>query len=379
MTHVPPGPLPWRRMPIERDAPEEHGYENIRANLAESSFTDLRFGELGLALDDLVLLYGDHRGHPGARAWLAADAPGLVADDVLLTTGAALALFVVHAALLGPGEEVVVAAPNYGTNLETPRVLGARIVPFPLTFDEGFRVDVDRLAAAITPRTRLVSLTAPHNPSGVELSIDDLRAVIALCERAGCRLLLDQTYRDLSRTERLPLAAALSPACVSVGSLSKSDGAPGIRLGWAISSDRALMEALLAVKEQVVLTGSVLDEAVGFELLRRRPERLAAIRAALAPRFERVRSWIAEHPLLEWVEPTGGVTGLPRLRDALAPRADAFHAALRARGVWVGPGEWFGMDRRYFRLGWGWPELAELDLGLREIDAVLFDLAADGR
>jgi aspartate/methionine/tyrosine aminotransferase len=375
MTTSPPGPLPWRRMPIERDAPEEHGYEKIRANLAESSFTDLRLGELGVALDDLVLLYGDHRGHPGARAWLADDAPGLAADDVLLTTGAALALFVVHAALLGPGEEVVVAAPNYGTNLETPRVLGARVVPFPLTFDEGFRVDVDRLAATITPRTRLVSLTAPHNPSGVELPIEDLRAILALCARAGCRLLLDQTYRDLSRTERLPLAAALSPAAISVGSLSKSDGAPGIRLGWAITADRALMETLLAVKEQVVLTGSVLDEAVGFELLRRRPARLAAIRAALAPRFARVQAWLADHPHLEWVAPTGGVTGLPRLRDPLVPHADAFHAALRDRGVWVGPGEWFGLERRYFRLGWGWPDLPELERGLAEIDDVLDALA----
>lgn len=375
MTSPRTGPAPWRRMPIERDAPEEHGYDKIRANLCESSFTDLRLGELGLSLDDLVLLYGHHRGHPGARAAIAEDAPGLRADDILLTTGAALALFLVHATLLGPGDEVVVAAPNYGTNLETPRVLGASVVALPMTFDDGFRVDLDRLAASITPRTRLVSLTTPHNPSGVELPLDALREVVALCERAGCRLLLDQTYRDLSRTERLPLAAALSPACVSVTSLSKTDGAPGIRFGWIACSDPALMERLLAAKEQIVLTGSVLDEAVGFEVLRRRAERLPAIRARLAPRFERVRAWLADHPHLEWVEPTGGVTGLPRLRDPLAPLAPTFHAKLRERAVWVGPGAWFGMEPRYFRLGWGWPEIDELELGLREIDAVIAEIA----
>ena len=368
------GPAPWRRMPIERDAPEEHGYDKIRANLCESSFTDLRLGELGLALDELVLLYGDHRGHPGARAAIADDAPGLAADDVLLTTGAALALFLIHATLLGPGDEVVVAAPNYGTNLETPRQLGAGVVELPMTFEDGFRVDVARLAGLVTARTRLISLTTPHNPSGVELPLATLREVIAICERAGCKLLLDQTYRDLSRTERLPLAAALSPACLSVSSLSKTDGAPGIRFGWIACADRDLMERLLAAKEQIVLTGSVLDEAVGYELLRRRPERLPVIRARLAPRFAHVRSWMADHPHLEWVEPTGGVTGLPRLRAPWAHLAPAFHARLRERAVWVGPGEWFGMDARYFRLGWGWPEPDELALGLAEIDATLAEL-----
>src|SRR5690606_32242927 len=140
---------------------------------------------------------GDHRGHAGARALIAADGPGLTEADVLLTVGAANALFIVHTCLLGPADHLVVARPNYATNLETPYALGCDVSFLDLTFETGWQVDVDALAALITPRTKLVSLTAPHNPTGVELPLETLRAVVALCEAHGCRLLLDQTYRDM--------------------------------------------------------------------------------------------------------------------------------------------------------------------------------------
>ncbi len=81
-------------MPIEIESPEEVGYDSIRCNLAESSVSDSRLGDLDVALADLVLLYGDHMGHAGLRALVAADGPGLSPGDVLLTPGAAAALFI---------------------------------------------------------------------------------------------------------------------------------------------------------------------------------------------------------------------------------------------------------------------------------------------
>jgi aspartate/methionine/tyrosine aminotransferase len=119
--------MDYRRMPIEAESPEQFGYDRIRHNLAESSVADTPLRELGVALDDLVLLYGDHLGRPGLRAAIAADGAGLSPDDVLVTPGAAAALFIVATSLLKPGDHLVVARPNYATNLETPRALGADI------------------------------------------------------------------------------------------------------------------------------------------------------------------------------------------------------------------------------------------------------------
>ncbi len=362
----------WRRMPMEEEAPEQYGYARIRANLAESSCADLRLSDLGVALDDLVLLYGDHRGHPGARALIAVDGAALAEDDVLLCAGAAMALFVVHVTLLGPGDHLVVAHPNYATNLETPYAIGCDVSALELRFEDGWRVDVERLAALLTPRTRLISLTTPHNPTGTELSLDALRAVIALCERHGCRLLLDQTYRDMSEGAPLPLAAGLSERCITVSSVSKTYGVPGIRCGWIVCADTALMNRFLAAKEQIVLTGSVIDEALGYEVLRQRPARLPDARARIAVGRAATTAWMARSPHLEWVAPTGGVTGFPRIRAEAGIDADAFHARLRdAHGVFVGPGRWFGLPERYFRVGWGWPTPAELALGLDAIDTAL--------
>ena len=160
------GPMRWRRMPMEEESPEEFGYEKIKANLAESSMRDRTFKELDAKLDDLVLLYGDHRGHRGVREILAKEAR-VAPDDVLLCAGAAMALFVVHTTLLGPDSHLVVVRPNYATNLETPFAIGCDTTFIDLTFDAGYRIDVDVIARAITPQTRLVSITTPHNPPGV--------------------------------------------------------------------------------------------------------------------------------------------------------------------------------------------------------------------
>jgi aspartate/methionine/tyrosine aminotransferase len=356
-------------MPIEAESPEEYGYDRIRANLAESSCRDRRLSDLGVCVDDLVLLYGDHRGDPELRAILGAEA-GLGADAVLCTAGAALALFLVSVTILGPGDHLVVVRPNYGTNLETPRTLGAEVSVLDLGLEQGFQVDPERVAALIRPGTRLVSVTTPHNPSGTEMPRATLDALVALAERHGFHLLVDETYRDMAGTPT-PVAAGLSDRVISVASVSKTYGLPGIRQGWAISADRALQERLLAAKEQVVLTGSVLDEAIARQVLAKRDALLPGIRAHIAAQRTCVETWMAGEDRLEWAPPTGGVVSFPRIRASVPADLDRFYATLLEAGVFVGPGHWFEQSRRHFRLGWGWPSPEELSLGLAEITRAL--------
>ena len=154
----------YRRMPIEEESPEQLGYGRIRRNLAESSVSDASLADLGVDLGGLVLQYGDHLGLPALREAIAADAPGAVADDVIVTPGAVAALFIIHTSLLEPGDHLVVARPNYATNVETPRAIGADVTYLDLTFEDGWAVDPARIAALMTPRTKLVSLTTPAQP-----------------------------------------------------------------------------------------------------------------------------------------------------------------------------------------------------------------------
>src|SRR5689334_21236242 len=104
----------FSRMSIEIDSPEELGYGNIRFDLSESSIADQSLSDFGLAVPgDLVLLYGEHQGSPAFREQIAADDPGLGADDVLICGGAAGALFIVATALLGKSDNLAVVRPNY--------------------------------------------------------------------------------------------------------------------------------------------------------------------------------------------------------------------------------------------------------------------------
>jgi aspartate/methionine/tyrosine aminotransferase len=357
-------------MPIEIESPEQLGYDTILYNLCESSVTDARLGDLGLRLDDLILAYSDHLGKPELRALLAGDA--LNPDHVMVTVGAAAALFMVATTLLQPGDHMIVVYPNYATNIETPRQIGAAYEWHELRFEDGYRLDVDALAARIRPETRYVSITVPHNPTGTTVSEADLRRLVAVVEEKGCRLLVDETYREMAYGDLLPPAASLSPRVISVSSLSKTYGLPGIRLGWLMTQDADLMQSFLAAKEQIFISGSVLDEEVAYQVLVNRDAHLARIRADIQRKRGIVQEWMAEEPLMEWVEPQGGVVCFPRIRPDAPVDVDRFYATLNGKyKTLVGPGHWFEQDRRHMRIGFGWPDDTQLRAGLQNISNAL--------
>jgi aspartate/methionine/tyrosine aminotransferase len=373
----------YRRMPIEVESPEELGYGAIACNLAESSVADASLDDLGVDLRGLLLRYGDHRGLPELRALIAADAgrplppdaTPLDPADILVTAGAAGALFIVATALLEPGDELVVVRPNYATNLETPRAIGAELRVLDLRPEEGWATDPDALAALMTPRTRLVSITNPHNPTGALIPETALRRIVEIVEaHPVARLLVDETYREMTYGDLLPPAATLSPRVIGVSGMSKTYGLPGIRTGWLATRDADLVTTFLAAKEQIQITGSLVDEAIAARALERRPELLPAIRARIATALATTRSWLAAEPCLAWVEPRGGVVGFPWIRAEAGIDPDAFHAVLAGRhATAVGPGHWFERPRSFFRLGFGWPPPAELAEGLARISRALDD------
>ena len=361
-------------MPIEVESPEQLGYDTITNNLSESSVADRRLRDLGIDLhdlEDLLLCYGDHLGDPVLRTAVAAGGDGLTPDDVLVTTGAAAALFCTATSLLEPGDHVVVVRTNYATNLETPRAIGADLDVVDLAFDDGWALDVDRVRSLVRPGvTKLLSVTCPHNPTGTMLDLTTLEALVDLAETAGAVLLVDETYRDLTHGAALPMAATLSPRAVSVASMSKAFGLPGLRVGWAVCQDRELAETLLAAKEQVVICGATLDEAIAGRVLSNRAAVLAPILDDVRARLAIVESWLAGQAHFEWVRPSGGVVGLVRARLDVQLDTDRFYRVLLGEhGTYVGPGHWFELDDRHFRLGFGWPTHDELEAGLRGITA----------
>ena len=361
----------YERMPIEVESPEEIGYNTIRYNLSESSITDQRLSDFGLVLPDMPLVYNEHRGSATLRSLIVESIPGLSAADVLITGGAAGALFIISTALLSADDHLVVVRPNYATNLETPRAIACDISFLDLSFEQGFRLDIEALSALLRPETKLISITCPHNPTGVMLTEDELRQVVDLARKNGSVLVVDETYRDLSLDAALPLAASLGSHVISVSSLSKAYGVPGIRLGWLITSNPKLQKLFLAAKEQISICGSVLHEWIGENILMHRSVFLDATLRKMHHRRRIVEDWMAGEGRLEWVRPAGGVVCFPRMRETPPGGTDAFYKSLMAHGTYVGPGHWFEMPDTYFRLGYGWSSESELVLGLKGISEAL--------
>lgn len=415
-------------MPIEVESPEQMGYDTIRNNLSESSYTDAVLRELltgdavspgsgfrGNAgdqaegsgmniladLGNLILCYGSHEGHPGLRELIAKgsrgsiDAPAggpaggtnpsnisgtnpsisgtnpgsnsgvITPHHVLLTMGAAGALFIIATSLLEKGDELVVVHPNYATNLETPRAIGAIVRTIELHFEEGFRLDIDKVRAAITPKTKYISVTHPHNPTGTCLNDTELRALARIAEEEHLYVLVDETYRDMVFGPQLPLAAEYSPRLISISSLSKTYGLPGLRTGWIVCRDARLYETFLAAKEQIHICGPVLDEELAYRCLLDRDKHFPRIRSDIKDKFNTVKTWMDGQEDWEWIEPRAGCVGFPRMRQPESIDIDKFYELLLKKyGTYVGPGHWFEMPRHYIRLGFGWPAKAQLEEGL---------------
>jgi aspartate/methionine/tyrosine aminotransferase len=362
----------YRRTPIEIESPEQLGYATIKNNLAESSFADRRLDDYGIDGDvgGLLLPYGDHLGSGRLRELIASEGHPLTPDDVLVTPGAAAALYIVASALLEPGSHALVAAPNYATNLETPRAIGADLETLDLDFDSGWQLDVEGLAHRLRPTTRLISITYPHNPTGSMITTDELLALVQLVEsHPKAMLLVDETYRELAYGDALPMATNLSPRVLGISSMSKVYGLPGLRVGWLTCRDGTLMESFLAAKEQIFISGAVIDEELSARVLERRAQILKLVHGTVRDHLAVVRRWIETSDRFEWVEPRAGVVCFPRVRADVSIDVDRFyHSLFYDYGTYVGPGHWFDQDRRFFRIGFAWPSEDELRRGLETLE-----------
>ena len=370
----------YTRMPIEIESPEQMGYDLIRNNLSESSVADRPLSDFDVQIGDTLLCYGDHLGDPELRGLIAADTRGLAADHVLVTTGAAGALFIIATSLLGRDDHLVVVRPNYATNIETPRAIGCGISYVDLEFDQGYALDLTQVEAAIRPNTRYVSVTSPHNPTGVVIPDDQMQALVALTRERGVLLLVDETYREMCFGDIPPVAASFGDHVISVSSLSKTYGIPGIRTGWLITQNPALMELFLAAKEQIGIAGSVVDEKIAVSALHQRETWRVENQARINAGFAIVKEWIETEPLIDWVEPAGSCICFPRISQDAGIDTEAFYKILfEAYGTYVGPGHWFEQSDLQFRIGYAWPTMDALREGLAGISAALRDPAVAAR
>lgn len=359
----------FRRMPLE-DWFDSFQYE-VDYDIGESGVKYLNLGALGLDLEHVQLRYGHHRGSPDLRRVISEQYDGFGPDQICVTNGSSEANFSVIASLVGHSDHMIIEHPNYPSLYEVPRSLELPHDLFRILYEECFKPDMGRLEALIKPNTKLVTLTHPNNPTGSVISEKMLREVVELVESRNAYLLHDETYRELSFEKPPPSAATLSDHAISMTTMSKAYGVPGIRIGW-IAGPKHIVESVRAVREQLTICNNVLGEAIAMSVLEKRDTILKGVRKRVQANFETLKHWMAHQDVLEWVEPSGGVVAFPRLKNGSTTSELCRTLATKYRTFTV-PGYGFEMDR-HLRIGFG-GDAEELNEGLKRLTEAISEYA----
>jgi aspartate/methionine/tyrosine aminotransferase len=291
---------------------------------------------------------------------------GVPDNNVLCATGASGALSLIYRALLRPGERVLVETPGFDL-FHTIAASGRLGVDHFRRHGDDFALDLDEIAARITPATRLIVLSNLHNPSGMALDQATLAAVGNLAEARGIHVVVDEVYADyVDEALRPAPAATLSPAFISINSLTKSHGLSTLRCGWIVAAD-GQMKHIRALAEDTEFGVSNLAHAAAALVLEQ-PEPFVQYRQDIMrkarPIIESYHAHWSGQGLLSGQLPAFGCIAFPRLTGI--DDTVAFSEWLADRcGVIVAPGEYFGAAG-HIRIGFARAP-ADVDYGLQAL------------
>jgi len=311
------------------------------------------------ALDNVWLGYTETRGAPDLRAAIAATYDCRSNEEILCFAGAEEGIYAAMRALLNPDDHAIVVTPNYQA-VETVPLAICAVTGVPLDPTDGWSLDLDRVAAAIRPGTKLVSINFPHNPTGKILERDRFDALVALCRRHGLWLFSDEVYRPLGPegTVHLPQAADVYERGISLGVMSKAYGLPGLRIGWIACADRELLAQLERYKHYLSICNAAPSERLAVIALKARDTILARNRRLVTENLALLDAFFADHPdLFDWMRPDGGCVAYPRYRGADGVEAFA-RSLVEEAGVLVLPSSIYRSDLNEtapdrFRIGFG--------------------------
>ncbi len=309
-------------------------------NFAESGIQPPDFAEAEIDLD-VGNFYRRHSGRVGLEETLAATF-GVESENVLVTSSSSEAIYLVHRALLNQADEVLVPVPNYPAQLKVPEVVGTHLRVLELSFEEGWKLYPERVAQLSSPRTRLISITSSHNPSGVQLSKPTLASLLEIAEDAGAWLLSDEVFREYGFERAPPPAATLGERGISLGTMSKFYGVEDIRIGWVLAQPE-VVRRLRQLKTWITSVNSHFGEYVAKQVLEHHHWFAERARGFQKRNLALVKGFMKNCETLTWIEPDASLFGFPRILTG-EPSIEFCTRLVEQTGVLLDPGIYFGKE-----------------------------------
>jgi aspartate/methionine/tyrosine aminotransferase len=339
----------------------------VRFALTGSEVPHFRMDSLPISIADLDLDGASHPRYPPLREAIAGRY-GVSSDQVVAADGTSMANFLAMATLISAGDEVLVEHPTYELLLGAASFLGADIKRFERNPADAFRLDPEKVRAAMSDRTRLIVITNLHNPSSMLAEDSELCAIGDLARSVGAHVLIDEVYLDSAVPPR-PSAVHLGPEFVCTNSLTKVYGLSGLRCGWILAGPE-LAERMWRLNDLFGVNQAHPAERLACIAFENIDRLIGDNPAMLARNRARWNEFVEGRDDLECMRAEHGITAFPRwlggdpqrLDDHLRERYDAS----------VVPGRWFEMPD-HFRVGFGLAA-EDFDEALRRLGAALDDL-----
>jgi hypothetical protein len=339
----------------------------VRYALTTSEVPHFRMDSLPVSIADLDLDGASHPRCAPLRERIG-NRYGVPMEEVVAADGTSMANFLAMAALISPGDEVLVERPTYEPLLGAASFLGATIKRFERKAEDAFKLDVTAIEAMLTPSTRLIVITNLHNPTGAFADEAELQALGQGATRVGARVLVDEVYLDAAVPPRRS-AVHLGPEFVITNSLTKVYGLSGLRCGW-ILAEPDLAERMWRLNDLFGVNQAHSAErlaCIAFDHI----DEVIGDTPAMLDRNRRIfNTFVRSRNDLESMPARHGITAFPRWSGGDTQRIDDH---LREHyNTSVVPGRWFETTD-HFRVGFG---LATDDFqeGLTRLGSALDDL-----
>lgn len=309
--------------------------------------------------DGMWLGYTETFGAPDLRETIASMYTNREANEILCFAGASEGIFAANTVLLEKDSHAIVVTPNYQSH-ETLPVAICSATGIPLDPNDDWSLDIDRVARAIKPNTKLVTINFPHNPTGTILPLDRYQALIELCRKHGIYILHDEIFNGLgpTGTKHLPYVADLYERGLSLNVMSKSFGLPGLRIGWIACADNEVVSKMERMKHYLSICNSGPSERLAKIALNYRDKLLARNCAIIDDNLSKWDAFFKRHQeLFDWYRPNGSCTAFPRYKGS--DGVEAFtRAMIEESGVLLLPSTIYRSELEEtptdrFRLGFG--------------------------
>src|ERR1700722_8197166 len=308
----------------------------------------------------LNLGYTEVPGSPELRSAVADLYQQATPDDVLTLAAAEEGIFLAYHALLGPGDHVIVEAPCFGSGVPVARSTGASVSLWQRRHEDRWTQDLDQLKSLLRPETKLLYINTPHNPTGTQMPGETFSQLVELLRERAILLFSDEVYSGLEHDQstRLPAACDAYERAISLNTVSKSYGLPGLRIGWLASRDHSLLDRIRALKLYTTICSSAPSEVLVALALRHSERLISSSRKLVLSNLPLLEDFLARRAdLFQWVAPTAGPIGFPLMHGQDDVQGWCERTATEA-GVLVLPGIVYG-QLNHVRLGFGRANLAQ--------------------